>query len=311
MKGLDESKRFYEEYGIKMLSDDFPEYAPRIAVGLVGHGSECFGFDDEVSRDHDFQTGFCMWLTGEDEQKIGFRLTRAYDKLRETCGLGRVSHLSVAGANSQGVQTIGEFYKRYTGREGAPTDPKDWLYTDSEYFAEATNGEVFRDDLGIFSEIRERILHGMPDDVRLKKLAASVLRMAQTGQYNYARCLAHGEEGAAMLALTEFVKNACQVFFLLEGKHCPYYKWMFRAMKELTNFGEYADVLQFLLTSDNDEGGKRVKCEIVEDIARAVILELKKREIADCEGNYLEPFAYAIIKRIKSAELRNLHILIG
>ncbi|MBQ7696819.1 MAG: DUF4037 domain-containing protein, partial [Lentisphaeria bacterium] len=34
-------------------------------------------------------------------------------------------------------------------------------------FAEATNGEVFRDDLGVFTGIRNTILHDIPEDVRL------------------------------------------------------------------------------------------------------------------------------------------------
>ena len=46
MKGLDEARAFYEEYGRDMIHERFPEYEGRIAVGLAGHGSECFGFDD-------------------------------------------------------------------------------------------------------------------------------------------------------------------------------------------------------------------------------------------------------------------------
>ena len=81
MKGLELSRRFYEEFGAPMIAEQFPEYRDRIAVGLVGHGSECFGYDDDISRDHDYGPGFCMFLTDEDEQKIGFRLFRAYSKL--------------------------------------------------------------------------------------------------------------------------------------------------------------------------------------------------------------------------------------
>lgn len=310
MKGLEESEKFYIVYGAEMIEREFGEYAPRIAVGLAGHGSECFGYDDDISRDHDFEVGFCMWLTAEDEAKIGFKLTRAYDKLRADLGLTSAARLSVGGYNSGGVQTIGDFYRRYTGCDGAPNDLRSWLYTDSEYFAEATNGKVFRDDLGTFSRIREEILHGMPEDVRLKKLAAAILRMAQTGQYNYARCLAHKEEGAAAFALCQFVKDACNAFFLLDRRHAPYYKWIFRALRE-TRFGEYADALEFMLTSENDEAGIKVKSEMIEDIAHAVITELKAQELADKQGNYLEPFAYALQKKIKSAQIRNLHILVG
>ena len=59
MKGLEEARKFYEEAGAEMISRNFGDFENRIAVGLVGHGSECFGFDDEVSRDHDFGV---LWI---------------------------------------------------------------------------------------------------------------------------------------------------------------------------------------------------------------------------------------------------------
>lgn len=311
MKGLEEAKKFYDELGAPMIEREFPDYADRIAVGLAGHGSECFGFDDGISRDHDFETGFAMWLTREDEAEIGYKLTRAYDAIKaEYCGT-ELSHTSVIGANSQGVCVIGDFYRRYTGCEGAPRDLREWLFTESAYFAEATNGEVWRDDLGEFTRIREQILHGMPEDVRLKKIAACAVRMAQTGQYNYPRCIAHGEDGAAMLALTEFVRNASEMIFLLNKKHCPYYKWTFRAMRSLETLSDMTAPLEFLLTADNDAAGQKVKREIIEDIALAVANEIKGQGLADCRDGYLEPYGFAVMKKIRSAELRNMHILVG
>lgn len=311
MTGLQESKKFYYDVGAPMIAREFADYERRIAVGLAGHGSECFGFDDEISRDHDFETGFCMWLTDEDEAKIGFALTRAYDRIKKEYGGKKATHLSVAGHSAQGVMRIGDFYRPYTGSEGAPTTMREWLFTDSEYFAEATNGEVFRDDLGAFSAIRNTILTGMPEDVRLKKIAACAIRMAQTGQYNYSRCLSHHEEGAAAIALSEFVKNAIQVIFLINKRHCPYYKWMFRSMRGLETLSDLAAPLEFLLTSDNDKDGINVKKGMIEDIALAVANEIKTQGLADCDGSYLEPYAYSVQRHIRSAELRNMHILLG
>ena len=70
--GLELAKQYYETYGRPMIAEQFPQYEERIAVGLVGPGSECFGFDDEISRDHDFEAGFCLWVTSEDEEAVGF-----------------------------------------------------------------------------------------------------------------------------------------------------------------------------------------------------------------------------------------------
>ena len=87
MRGLEEARAFYEEQGAEMIRSRFPGFESRIAVGLAGHGSECFGFDDDISRDHDFSPSFCLWITDEDERRFGFHLFRAYEKLpKEYCG---------------------------------------------------------------------------------------------------------------------------------------------------------------------------------------------------------------------------------
>lgn len=308
MKGLEEARKFYEEAGAEMISRNFGDLENRIAVGLVGHGSECFGFDDQTSRDHDFETGFCIWLTKDDEEKVGFRLMRAYDKLVKSVNGERADRVVENGF--QGVFVTGDFYRRYTGYDGAPKTWQDWLYTNSAYFAEATNGEVFRDDLGEFTKIRNEILHGMPEDVRAKKIGSCSLKAAQSGQYNYARCLAHGEEGAAMLALFEFVTNAIELAFLLNRKHCPYYKWALRSMDGLDKFAELKQPLEYLLTADNDKAGQSVKKAIVEDISLALANEINAQFDLGVEGGFLEPYAYAIQKRIKNSDIRNLHIVL-
>lgn len=308
MKGLEEARKFYEEAGAEMISRNFGDFENRIAVGLVGHGSECFGFDDQTSRDHDFETGFCIWLTKDDEEKVGFRLMRAYDKLVKSVNGERADRVVENGF--QGVFVTGDFYRRYTGCDGAPKTWQDWLYTNSAYFAEATNGEVFRDDLGEFTKIRNEILHGMPEDVRIKKIGSCSLKAAQSGQYNYARCLAHGEEGAAMLALFEFVTNAIELAFLLNRKHCPYYKWALRSMDGLDKFAELKQPLEYLLTADNDKAGQSVKKAIVEDISLALANEINAQFDLGVEGGFLEPYAYAIQKRIKNSDIRNLHIVL-
>ena len=92
MKGIEISKAYFEEYGKPMLETDFSEALPYLCVGLVGSGSECFGFDDEVSRDHDFEPGFCIFIPGEDvlDRRTEFLLERAYAKLpKEFMGLKR------------------------------------------------------------------------------------------------------------------------------------------------------------------------------------------------------------------------------
>ena len=307
MKGLEEARGFYEDFGRDMLHRQFPDYEDRIAVGLVGRGSECFGFDDDISRDHDMEQGFCLWLTDADDILIGEELARAYRALPKR----GAAQQSALGEANRGPHRIGFFYRRYLGSDSAPRDWRQWLSIPSWALAEATNGEVFRDDLGAFTAIRETLLHGMPEDVRRKKLAARLIAMAQSGQYNYARCLRHGEEGAAMLALAEFVREGCDAVYLLNRAHMPYYKWALRGMERLPLLSDMREPLEFLLTAENDAAGQRVKQAVVEDICANVIRILREQELSDASSNFLEPHAFAVQERIEDPEIRAMHVMEG
>jgi hypothetical protein len=304
MRGLEEARALYEEYGRPLLHRDFPELEGRIAVGLAGHGSECYGFDDELSRDHDFARGFCLWLSDGDDLLYGVALNRWYRSLP----LGESGQRSALAEDNCGVRRTAFFYRRYTGSPGAPESWRQWLSLPAHALAEATNGQVFRDDLGEFSAIREKILHGMPEDVRKKKLAARLIEMAQTGQYNYARCLKHGEAGAAALELADFVRAACGAIYLLEKRHMPYTKWMLRGMDSLPKLGHLRPALEFLLTGENDAA---LRQGVVEDLCANVAAELRSQGLSDGDWDYLEPHAFAVQGRIENPEIRALHVMEG
>ena len=307
MTGLEEARAFYEQYGREMIHEKFPEYEDSIAVGLVGHGSECYGFDDEISRDHDFNNGFCLWITDKDDIFAGVELHKAYNELP----VKNTGKSSALGGDSRGVSRINFFYKNYTGLRGLPQNWQQWLSIPETALAEAVNGEVWRDDLGVFSLMREVFQNGMPEDVWKKRLAARAAEMAQSGQYNYARCLSRGQEGAAMMALGQFVKSACEMIYLLNRKHMPYYKWMFRGMDGLTKLKDMKEPLEFLLTGDNDEAGKLTKAGVIEDICAAIIKELQSQKLSDGSWDYMEPHAFEIMERIQDSEIRNLHLMEG
>ena len=43
---LELSRAFFLQYAQPELEQKFPQWAPHVAAGLVGNGSECFGYDD-------------------------------------------------------------------------------------------------------------------------------------------------------------------------------------------------------------------------------------------------------------------------
>lgn len=311
MQGLELARRYYEEFGRAMIAERFPDYEGRIAVGLAGSGSDCLGFDDDVSADHDSGAGFCLWLTDDDYENIGFRLAREYSKLpAEFMGVpkGRVNSY---GSSHFGVKSISGFYTPFTGRAGAPETNAEWLYNPEFSLAAAVSGEVFRDDLGEFTAVRERIKNGMPEDVRLKKIAARVIAAAQSGQYNYPRCLAHGETGAAVLAAAEFVRNTASLIYLINRRYAPFYKWLLRGMRGLGQLSHLERELSFILTEGNFTEQTRAKSEAIEGVCAELAEYFRACGLASSWADFLEPYAYEIQNNIKDPELRNMHIMEG
>jgi len=310
MRGLELSERFYFEFGEPMLKQNFAELLDVLAVGLAGSGSECFGYDDDISKDHDFEPGFCIFLPKESviDRRTEFALERAYSRLpREFMGYKR-SSLSPVGGNRHGVIRMSEFFTDKTGRPDGVLDSAEWFFVSEQSLLEATNGKIFFDGYGELTAIRERISY-MPQDVRLKKLAGNLLIMAQSGQYNYPRCIARGETGAAQLAVTEFVKSALNVIFLLNKRYIPYYKWTFRALRALPVLSSSNDVLEYLISSDNTPKSASEKNDIIERICVEIISELSLQSLTDYTGKEIEAHAYSVNDRISDGEIRNLNIL--
>ena len=319
MKGLKIARAYYEEYGEPMLREKFPELLPLIAAGLTGSGSECWGFDDEVSRDHDIEPGFCLFLPGEDvvDRKTAFALERAYAALpKEFMGLRR-SLVSPVGGARHGVLRTAEFMKDKIGKADGNLSLMEWLYMPDYVLAEAVNGEIFTDGYGEVTAIRERLMH-RPEDVRLKKLAGQLLLMGQSGQYNYRRCLSHGETGAAQLAAVEFAKSSMAAVFLLNGVYQPYYKWSFRAMRALPRLSLTAELLEYLLTTVNEADTAEEKYNVMEGIAADITEELREqgltgeprdRRLTGAVGGDLEKYAYLVNDRIGDAQIRSMHVL--
>ena len=309
MKGLELSKQYYSEYGKPMLERDFSELLPYIAVGLCGSGSECYGYDDEISQDHDFEPGFCIFLPGEDvvDRRAAFQLERAYAKLpKEFMGFTRQS-VSPVGGSRHGVIRIKEFIKEKTGFDNGLLDTEAWLKIPEYALCEATNGEIFYDGKGDMTRIRD-YLSKMPDDVRKKRLAGNLIVMAQSGQYNYSRCIKHNETAAAQLAVFEFVKAALSAAFLLNDRYMPYYKWSFRALRSLPRLSELYDTFEFLLTTENTKDLAETKYYIIEDVASAVITELQNQSLTDAVCGDLEKHAYSVNDKINDPNIRNLNI---
>lgn len=291
IKGIEISRKYFEAYGRSMIEEKYPEYQERIAAGLAGEGSECMGYDDIYSIDHDFGPGFCLWLTREDYKEIGERLQKDYEELpKEFLGFP-ARNTTKQGGGRVGVICIDDFFRRYTGYSCAPdageqTGEAGWMAMKPAGLLAVTNGQIFSDSLGEFTE-RQKGFAAYPEKVRIKKLGQALGMMAQAGQYNYERMCRRKEWEAAALCKSEFVNGAIEAGYLLNRKYMPFYKWKMRGMEEFTCLTPLKKELSVLMRMETD-GQAKDTIRQIEYICNMFVQELNRQGLTKSRESFLE-----------------------
>lgn len=330
MKGLDICREYFKAFGMPMiekLEEEYPALQGRLAAGLAGQGSECLGFDDAISTDHDFGPSFCLWIPRDLYGEYGRVCQQAYDNLpKEFAGMP-ARQVTAFGQGRVGALCLEDFYYGILGRDTLPQSNAEWIWLAESRLGQATNGEVFWDESGQFTKFRNGLLAYYPEDVRLKKIAARAAAMAQSGQYNYSRLSARGEWTGALLALSEFLKNTCSMVHLLNRSYTPFYKWMHKSLAGLPQLPEIYELLDQLTapfdsrtawqTATQEDflygiiNKKDSRAVLIETICQLVIREMKAQGISDAEDMYLETHAVSAMQKIKDPEIASLQLLEG
>lgn len=303
---LELSREFFERTAKAKLTEDFPEDYPRIAAGLVGNGSECFGYDDELSRDHDWGIDFFLWVPEEDRRLVEplnewkrKLLDSHFDKpIRRRSGMGAFV----------GAMTVGDFYSSLIGYPEGPKTLQEWRSIPQENLALSVNGEVFADPLGQFTAVREYLLRFYPEQLRLKKIAARCMAIAQTGQYNFHRCIKREDWVTFRTVLSLFSDEVMGLVFLLNRVYKPYYKWAWRRLCELPVLGGIVseELLRLSKLSGLDAGTFREQEECISRICTLLISELKNQGLSDLDDLFLAAHGLEIQAGISDAYLRRL-----
>lgn len=234
--GLDLSEKYFERFAKPILEKNFKNLEMHIACGMFGEGSECLGFDDDSSRDHDFGPAFVLVVDDTVTKDQKDSLQKMYDNLPKSfMGISRLE--TAEGKGRVGVITLKDLLKKATGFDHIPKGNEEWIYTNDENLLLLTNGKVFMDKAGILKDVRAHIKNDQPYYIYFNKLAMNLELMAKHGQYGYKRAFNRKDAVAANIAKTEFIKAALKAAHLLIRKFAPYDKWLFRSMQEYVKKG--------------------------------------------------------------------------
>ena len=305
MTGAALSRRYYEEVFLPECRRQLPEALGHFAAGLVGEGSECFGFDDALSRDHSFGPRVCIWLDGEDCRRFASGLDALWRGLPDHFeGFARPRPRPQEGKRS-GVFVVDEFYTGLLGVPDAPDRPEGWLAIPEPCLAAAVNGAVWCDGPGRFTAVRQRLLAHYPEDVLRYYLARQAALAAQTGQYNLPRALHRGEFLAAEDSKARFIHSVIAMTFLLNRTYRPFYKWAPRAMRALPLLGAalYDQVLALARAEDGRE-----QVDLTEEICARLLAQLRALGYTAGRSDYLMDHLPDLMEGIRDPAVRTLGI---
>ena len=211
-----------------------------------------------------------------------------------------------------GVISIGDFFGRYLGQTKPPESNREWLFLRETSLAVCTNGRIFTDERGEFTDFMKKLLDFYPDDVLRKKIAARAAVMSQAGQYNLLRCLKRHDKVASHLSLARFTESALSMFHLLNRKYMPFYKWAYKSTKTLPNLRNAVALVEKLweITTETEREDWRNACDrafdITEEICLEIVKELNEQGFSSGRSGFLQDHLNDIMSGIEDEAIRRL-----
>ncbi len=302
MKGLELARRYSSEVVYPKFARESPDSVNLMAFGLVGAGSECLGYDDEISRDHDWGPRVCIWIPEDLYRSKAAELQTIYESLDGGfLGFKTIRRLDTRFPRD-GILSISRFYGQYIGMGHPPESLRDWLLCPETALASCTNGEVFTDVAGQFSSFRQALLSYFPRDVWLKKIASRCKSAARNGQYDLRRAMARNDKPAIYYHKAQFSIDMASLVFLLNRKYRPFAKWIFHGLREIGGIG--SELYGLLAVLQNSENEKSLE-SVVDECVDAVIRGFSRLNLCSSESHFLFDHGRGIEEMIDDDELKN------
>ena len=302
MKGLELCQDFFETIGLPTIKEKVPECLPYIAAGMSG-GSQCHGNDDEVSRDHGWGAGFCIWLLPEHHELYSKKLEDIFEHLP----------LEYRGFHRQPVVVceINSYVRSVVGRENPPERDFGWLYIPEESLFEITRRPVFYDGTG---EITGRFgsFRSYPVDVWKKRLSACIAWLWEWGIKHLKRAEMRGDLITASMYWCRFATYAMKGSFLLNHTYAPYHKWLYKEFLKLSRLSdEIAPKIDEGFTRRED---RYALCVEITGIISEALRELNYHPVASKKAGVAYPenellrYAKGIQNSIEDLKIREMRL---
>lgn len=230
VSGVALSRDYYEAIVRPVIEARWPGL--RHAAGRLGSGSEVLGFDDAVSRDHDFGLRVNLLVPADAAGQIDAHLDAVlpdrfggYPTRFATTWDPQVRHRVQ-------VEDVSTFVASRTGITASNAlSVADWLSLTGQAVLEVTAGPLFVDTAGELTAARER-LAWYPDDLWTYVVATDWARLAQELPF-VGRTAERGDDLGSRVIASRLVDIAMHLAHLLERRWPPYAKWAGTSLSRL------------------------------------------------------------------------------
>ena len=243
-------------------------------LARLGSGSDVLGFDDAMSRDHDWGCRLTLLVDGADRAaipEVSQLLERELPKFYRGFPVRFPVTWDSSFTHKVEIATVADFAASRLGID--PTielSVADWLILTGQSVLEVTAGPVFVDRTAELAQARAR-LNWYPPDIERYVLAAGWQRLSQEMPM-VGRTAEHGDEIGSRMLSTRLADDLISLAFTLSRQWPPYPKWRGTAFRALPVAADLAGLLIAAETAPHwrdRETALADACEMLLDAQRA------------------------------------------
>lgn len=272
LPGCELAREFHADVVEPLLARAMPGL--RYAAGRLGSGSDVLGFDDAMSRDHDWGCRLTLLVDGADRAaipEVSQLLERELPKFYRGFPVRFPVTWDSSFTHKVEIATVADFAASRLGID--PTielSVADWLILTGQSVLEVTAGPVFVDRTAELAQARAR-LNWYPPDIERYVLAAGWQRLSQEMPM-VGRTAEHGDEIGSRMLSTRLADDLISLAFTLSRQWPPYPKWRGTAFRALPVAADLAGLLIAAETAPHwrdRETALADACEMLLDAQRA------------------------------------------
>jgi uncharacterized protein DUF4037 len=231
--GLAISREFIESTLLPLLKKSLPDDFNRLAIAIVGTGSEILGVDDEISRDHHWGPRANVMYLRSDADRLRNRLRKLFDEeLPRTYGEYAI-HANIGNLTGVCCGAVEDFFLRFLGTDQLPARDLDWLAMCEVDLFHVTAGQVVYDGPGELTRRREALAYYPPNIWRKRVADWCMYVTGRDAPYNIHRVSKRRDELTSTIYFGLCVKRLMELCFAINRQYAPYTKWLNQTFRRL------------------------------------------------------------------------------